>query len=356
MLGVLSPLAIPQLDGLLVGIIVVAGALVAIGLVHIARGFATGVVGGIGQLFHLVPVVGHFFEGGITLFEQWVVSGCTAAETFLDGVISEFWHDLSRLASWLWHELSAGASANAIAIQVLQASAIAGVGRRLASLVAQTAHGLELRVGVAQRQVDALGAELGHAGAGRIGAATAEAIRPLEASIEALGGRLTGSLGRVDRELGVTIPGEFGGLHEWAERLTNEIAAMRARVAALEAGAVAVTSTAAVAVAMRELGTEWTRCRNWRSLGRRFCGLPGGLVDGLLEGAVDALIVANLCDFAGLVEDAAIALEPVLEELVALQGIVCLFGGASLPSGIVAADRRRSTGFAAGVVAADLTA
>jgi hypothetical protein len=113
---------------------------------------------------------------------------------------------------------------------------------------------------------------------------------------------------------------------------------------------------ATVAVALASLGMGWGRCRNVGRVGRGICGLPDTLIEGLFGLAIDAFVLADLCGFARLIEAEAILFEGALEELVNVQNFLCIAGGASVPSGIVAADRKPVKGHATGIVPADLAA
>jgi hypothetical protein len=122
------------------------------------------------------------------------------------------------------------------------------------------------------------------------------------------------------------LEGELGHVVEW------DLPRLRARARAIEHGLarlyewvrtrpLAIPRTvaiAAVAVALGQLGGSWIRCQNWSRLGRAGCRLPLGIIEALLEDAIGALVVADVCQIAGLIERAAVEFEPVLDELVNL--------------------------------------
>lgn len=89
-----------------------------------------------------------------------------------------------------------------------------------------------------------------------------------------------------------------------------------------------------VALGLAKLGLSWARCSNVGKVGKALCGTPAGLVEELLGDALDVLVVADICLIAKVIEEAALAFEPALEELVALENFVCLGAGGSLPSGV----------------------
>jgi hypothetical protein len=95
---------------------------------------------------------------------------------------------------------------------------------------------------------------------------------------------------------------------------------------------------AAVAVALRRLGGNWIRCKNWRRIGKAGCGLPLGLIEHLLGFAAEVYLIHDMCAFIPKLQRLAIQFEPALLELVnEVEGFVC-GGKASAPSAIVASD------------------
>ena len=60
---------------------------------------------------------------------------------------------------------------------------------------------------------------------------------------------------------------------------------------------------AAVAVAVRRLGMNWVRCRNWKRIGKAVCGLPASRIDGLLAVLVGGLALADYRDLVREMQD-----------------------------------------------------
>lgn len=142
----------------------------------------------------------------------------------------------------------------------------------------------------------------------------------------------------------VTIPGELGRIKTREDTLSRDAAKLRARTKALENGALrtfewirahplaGTTSVfaGAVAVALGRLGYGFLRCRNWQSLGRRLtCGMGAFLLD-LLNGLIDVLLIADLCQIttlmaevaeSGPVQDALASFVEGIDELMLCQGV-----------------------------------
>lgn len=69
---------------------------------------------------------------------------------------------------------------------------------------------------------------------------------------------------------------------------------------------------AAVAVAVRRLGMNWVRCKNWRRIGKHVCGLPTSLIEDVLGLALAFLVVVDPVDIA----KAAIKAEDLMHDFV----------------------------------------
>ncbi len=117
----------------------------------------------------------------------------------------------------------------------------------------------------------------------------------------------------------VTLPRTIGGIRTREEALSRDQAKLKERTTSLENGAIrtfewirthplsAVTGVfaGAVAIALQRLGWGVLRCRSWQSLGRRLtCGMGSLLLD-LLNGVIDVLLIADLCQITRLMIDAA---------------------------------------------------
>jgi len=169
-------------------------------------------------------------------------------------------------------------------------------------------------------------------------------------------GRLGTRVGALEGELGHVVEWDIPRLRSRARAIEDRFARLYEWVKTKPLAIPRSVAIAAVAIALGQLGGSWIRCQNWSRLGRAGCRLPLGIIEALLEDAIAALVVADICQLAGYIEQAAVAFEPILDELVNLEAFICLAGGASYPSGIVDADLAGGGGLASGIVAADLAA
>lgn len=356
MLGEVAPFLVPQFDALAVGLLVIAGAFVCLGLVTVIHTFVRATVGGIAGLLGHVPGIGGVLSSPVNKVVHWMEHEFATAEAYLDGVLSNYIHQLGLLFAWMVREIRETSHL----LYVLSTAMVGHEALRAIDATLGLVHRLEVRV--AHTLDHALGqlrhfeSELAHAVNSRIGGAVHTLIKPITADLGALDRFARSRVGALERGVDIAIPGALHGLREWAHGLSREYDALWHRIRRAEALIGTTAFAGAVAIALSTLGVEWIRCRNWRRVGRGVCGMPSALIEGLFGVALEAFLVADLCHFARLIEAAAIEVEPILEELVSVQRFICLGGGASYPSGIVAGDLRARKGHASGIIPADLAA
>jgi hypothetical protein len=137
-----------------------------------------------------------------------------------------------------------------------------------------------------------------------------------------------------------------------AGRTARQVRAHARRISRLErllrAGALAAAITA---VLVRTI-PSW-RCSNFRNIRRLLRCSHWRWLEAMLFLAVDALALRDLCQLVGYIERGAVAFQPTVHALIVTgENFVC--GDlAHLPSGVAAADRADSPGFASGIVGAD---
>lgn len=356
MLGEVAPLLVPQFDALLVSLLVVCAALVCLGIITVLHDFSRAVVGGVAGLLGHIPGLGKVLASPVNAVVHWMDHVFGEAERGLDLILARFLHSLGELVRWLGREIRAHADLLYLLSTVALGPAALRYLERLIAYARAHAGAAEHAAARALRRLVELDAELRHWTAGRIGAAIHAATAPLAGELDWLRRHTLGRLGAIERELGGIVSGELNGLREWAHRLADQYEALWHRVRGLERSTTAEGAAAVVAVGLTALGARWITCRNWRGIGRAVCGMPLDLVEAFLAGAIEALIVTDICELANIIEAVAVEVQPVLDEFVNAQAFICLAGGADYPSGIVRADLRGGGGMPSGIVAADLAA
>lgn len=211
------------------------------------------------------------------------------------------------------------------------------VGDSMAELAHETLHGFRLLV---ESTIPAIVRELTHPlwkgidqAEGRLRAIEREALQRLHLGIDTLRRDLAEATQRaeaaarstaasLERRLGIITHGVEAELQDVVGYTRRNLNVRLRRIEELLAtGAIA---TAALAVLSREI--PWFRCTNVQRLGRSACRFPVQLLEALLGGALDALVVTDLCLIARAVRLGVQELRPVIHELFVV-GDAALCGG-----------------------------
>lgn len=263
--------ALPQLVWL-------AGLLVCLGLIFVVDGFTRALFGTVTGALGWIPVLGKVVTAPIEKIEQKIVHALGTAEDKLDSAIGASFHKLAAIIITTAELL--------IALPVL----LYDVAAKLYDL--------------------ALGNHVTHEVAKAATHAAASATATAEHGIDRLRSSEAAAVHGID-----TLSGRVGVIEdEIAQTLTPELAALRERARAIEEGfqrayelarkheeLLGLTAmTGAVAVALDELGGSWIRCETNKLLGRKLCGSNFGLVKALLEGALGAFTITELCNLSKL--------------------------------------------------------
>jgi hypothetical protein len=352
---IVAPVA-PELGGLAVAVFAIAACFVCIGIVGALHGFTRAVVGGIAGLLGAIPAIGGVLSSPVNAVAHWMEHEFAAAEAYLDATAAWWLHSLGELWAWLGREVRSQAALLYAIATTMVGPAVKHALERAIELVRDRAVRLEHLTVLELGRLHRLEEQLRHALVGYIGAAIFGALRPIEHELGALDRRIDAGLGALEHGVDVAIPASLNGLRSWARELEDEYQALYHRVQRLEQTTTGEAATAAVAIALAELGLGWTRCSNVGRLGRLGCRLPLGLLEGLLGAGIEALLVADICRLSELIEREAVLFEPLLDEFVNAQAFICLAGGADYASGIVDHDLHGSGRLASGIVDADLAA
>ncbi len=340
MLGEVAPFLVPQFDALLVGLLIIAGALVALGMVSILHRFTRAVVGGIGGILGHLPGVGTVIASPVNAVAHWMDREFAAAERALDHAITFYFHGLADLVGW-W-----GSEIRDIARSVYGLS-LHTVGQSALDVVHQTIHQMLLNA-TAVRTLALNGWHVAtearfyatHATVGPIGAAIHTLLRPAEARVASiaheLGGfasTITTRVGRLEHAVATTIPQSIAGLRDLTGRLTDLYNGVNARVRTIEHALSTAGVAALVATALGTLGLGWLRCSNVGRFGRAACGLPVNLLEDVLGLLVDFLILENICTVIPWIEDAAeLVGVPLVDGLAAVAGAGVCAGASPAPA------------------------
>jgi len=274
-------------------------------VVYVVKGFFGVTSSTLGKL----PVIGGWIDATGHQIEQRITNALGAVVVKLEAGIGAAWHWQARIVDWLGREI--GRHANLL---MLIASLLAPVGA-IRSLVYSIIDARRL-IGSLVHRLEGIGHDLvgriGHVERG-IGADVLPRIRSLEREVN---GEIVRERLRA-RAAERTAEREITNLWKWTRTHT------------LEAGTLAFAG--AVAWALSRLGLGWLRCSSLSRLGKRIgCGGFGALEE-LLFGAVTALAVTDICDFAALAYGVAQDLEPLLLGLVDVENALVGCHGATAP-------------------------
>ena len=262
-----APLLIPLGEAL--------GALVVIGLIAIVTAFVAALVYVLNKTVGRLPLVGgvisvvaHSVEDGVTT----TLAGWSAsAHRHLGAAL----HSLARAVDWLGHEVEQHA-------KLLWTIAGLLIGPGTVAELRALIHRL-LRGQAQQHAFNQAQTRDNHSTRAQVKDATREA--------------------RIAHKAAVAIPGQLS--REW------DIPRLRDQVKGLEDGAsdtfkwirshpnsiASGVFAGAVAWALGRVGASWTRCNNWRKLGKGYCAADPSLIESLLADALAIVGTVSLLEF-----------------------------------------------------------
>jgi len=350
------PLVQVLVRALLIPFAALAGYFVAWGLVFCMDAVVRAFFGTVSGTLGWIPFAGKVISSPVLAIEHKLSSFLGGLEQHFERQMAARWHALASLVSQLAADTKAAAIFDyqlAHKLATLWGNAATGGLLQRAHHAAKQAQAssaaAERAAGEAKKQAAA-------AAASTAGATVVPHPRTVAPARSYPAGRLGARVAGLEGELDHVLEWDIPGLRARTRAIEHGLARLYERAKTKPLAIPRSVAIAAVAIALGQLGGSWIRCQNWNRLGRAGCRLPLGLIEALLEDAIGALVVADVCQIAGLVERAAVEFEPVLDELVNLESFICLAGGASYPTGIVAADLAGGGGLASGIVAADLAA
>ena len=272
----------------------IACLLVALGLtvavVYVVKGF----FGVTGTVLGKLPVVGGWIDASAHHIEQRITNALGQVVIKLEAGIGAVWHFQARVVDWLGREIARHANLISLIATLLNPLQAISTIQRAIHEARYLLHRLVARIeGIGHD----LGKRVGHVERG-IGEDVLPRIRGLEREIN---GEIVRERVRA-RSAERTAEREITNLWKWARHHT------------LQAGTLAFAG--AVALALSRLGLGWLRCNSLSRLGKRVgCGGFAALED-ILFGAVTALAVTDLCEFATIAMGTAELIRPALLELV----------------------------------------
>jgi hypothetical protein len=320
-----APLAIALL-GLL-------AAVIALGLVQVAQKLAEALLAIIRGSVGKVPLLGRFVDKGVNWVAQHIVDSMSVLVNALQGDVGFYWSALGNLMSSIGNEiLGLSAAFDGLVSYVI------GVVRPLVvhTILGGLQHGLGWlghELSAAKAKVFHVARVIEHPFSGPIRAGVLAGIKPLVGELHGLETWTRNRLGRLEHAAEVAIPRDIaelrsaeGSLARLYERLWKMVRRDAAKLGVL-------TFAGAVAVALARLGGGWVFCRNWKTLGRGVCRLPGHFLDDLLGLVTDFLVLTNICQVIPWLETGFAEIGgPIIDALTKAGAGVCDAGYSQTPA------------------------
>jgi hypothetical protein len=270
-----------------------AAVVFVLGCIYVVHGFVIALFGFADRAVGWIPWFGHVATAPLHKIEQKVIHELAKAEQSIDSYVGHSWHQLARLVRKVAAEFYglAGELLHIVAlIERLWGPAT------ILRVVKALLHPIRTALAIEHAAIRVL-----HGAEARLRHMVVEGVLP--------------RLGRIEHELDHVVE--------------HDIAALRARTRTLEQEAlrefrwlrskpwlvVSAAFVGAVAIALRRLGLGWLRCRNVRSVGKRLCGMPVGLLEDLLGLALGFELLVDPEEIARIALDVESAFEGVFEQL-----------------------------------------
>lgn len=280
-----APLVIEALPPL----IILAGLLVALGLIMLIDAFVRAIFGTIASILSNVPFVGSLTSSAIHSAERAISHALGVGISGVEKRIAHQWHNLASVLSHFWH-LFEQAAVNVYDLAKLLAGAatfpdVGALERRLTRRIRSAEHAAEVAILHALHNAKAFTHSV------------AEGVYP--------------RLRTLEHEVTRTLPREIRHARSLAKEAERGVARLWKRVKALEATVSTSAIAAAVAAALAAVGLDWLGCRDGASrVGRSGCNLWDdlGALLGIFAAAELALHVEDVVKIIEQLSDPAVAL------------------------------------------------
>jgi hypothetical protein len=286
-MGVLLPELAPiALRALLVPLMRFAGFVVALGVIYMLHHFVRATVGGIAGIIGHVWGIGPILSSPVNKVYHWMDHEFGVVENFLDAQMAAALHQLARLVESIGHQLRAHSELLWALATLANNPFSVKAWRVYFSHVLAIAHGVQV--------------EIRHAGVGYIGAAIHLAVAPLNVRLTFLDKWIHSRVTALDHAIDVTIPKDVAGLRVRTKTIEGELSKVWDAIRTSQGRFAAVAFAGAVALALDRIGLRWLKCSGLKSLGNRMACGGWRILDDLLAGIIDVLVIADLCQLTKL--------------------------------------------------------
>jgi hypothetical protein len=322
LLGEFAPFIVPQFDALIVSLGALCLLVVCLGLIAAARAFLSSIFVVAETGVSWIPWVGKLIKAPIAKVEQKLIHSLGVAELAVDVKIGAYWHSLVRLALWTVDEIRRHANLLYLLSTVM-------LGPEVTALIKQG-------VALARREI--------HAATAQLHRLERAITHGLPADIAALRHWTAARLHSITATLDHTLDKAIPSLRVRTRTLEREYEVLWHKVKGLDKLLGIATFTATVAFALSRLGLGWLLCPSLGRLGKRVgCG-GFALLEKLLFGLIDVLLIADICQVTKAMVKGAQLAQPILSDLIAGIDDLLLCQGAERPVDVELRGRAGPTG------------
>jgi hypothetical protein len=290
---------VPAATPVIAPLLMLAGLLVAFGIIYVVRKFIQALLGGIAAALPSLPFVGNPAASLIHRAEQAVTGAMGDALAGIDNKIAMYWTQLRSVVIKIAHELPAISNA-VLTIATLLAGAASPAQWR------KWIHWLTARVEALPSTAKGILHTI---------------VKPIQGEVSALDRWTRTNVRRIDHAIDHTIPGELKGLWGQTKTIEGEISRLWDAIRANDKVIATTAFVGAVAFALSRLDLGWLRCSNVRNVGKKVCGMNPKLLDSLL-GLAGLLTIAF--DFEAFVDAAEIVANGIGDAVAGIEGTVQL--------------------------------
>jgi len=307
-----------------IDLFVILACLGALMLILCAKGIAQALATIIHHSVGHLPIVGRFFGTAADWIEKQIVSAMSDIANGVEGVIGAFWHALGNLVASIGHEIYGLAVAIDSFGQYLHNVVRPWV---VLTLVGGLQHGVKwLRHEIAsiKTTVYRTATIIEHPVHTKIGGAVREITRPIAGELGRLEHWVFPRVKGLEHELDVTIPRDIAAVRSRVGQLDRFYERLWAKVRHLDKITVGTLVGALALTFLAKLGAGWILCRNWKTLGRGVCRLPGHFIEDLLGLIADFVVLTNICQVLPWLEEGfSLVVSPLVSTLSRAGAGVC---------------------------------
>lgn len=290
MLG-FAPVVVP---GVLVGLIVLAIFIVALGLTQASIYLVDWLIDSIKTIVGRIPRVGGWAEKKLDKLNRIIRNRLGAAAGRLESLISGFFQGVAHVVVEFANEFAA-----------ISAAVAALAWHATAKITAPVRAAIDAAIRKAIKLIP-----------GRVKRVVIRETRVIRTTVRQVTRVVVRNGKIVTRTIRQDLPRWVKQLRKRTTQLERGHARQAKRLTALERKFAAGPFAARVNTALRTLKLDWLRCPPINKLGRAVCRNGTGWLDDLLLNLVPVLFLADVCALARVIEEGAQAAEPLLRTMI----------------------------------------